>query len=159
MEINIGTKKNPVLFKLKEFKGRKLIDIRKYFTNKDNQEVIPTKKGILLNVMQFNNLIEQININSNTISEYFTDDNSLINNTIEVSFDSLIGRNFNIEDHGGKTIIKLSKDYQNKLNESQQELFSNFILNTHLTLIEMFDDASEIEFFLDVLDKKISKML
>ena len=159
MEVNIGTKKNPVIFKFQDFKGRKLLDIRKYFLSKDTQELVPTKKGILLNIMQFNNLVEQINDNSSKISSYFTELDNSTNHKVEVSFDTLIGRNFNIEVHGGKTIIKLSNNYKNKLNDTQKELFCNMILPIYQTLLEMFDDESEIDFFLDLLDKKLTHIL
>jgi len=159
MEVNIGTKKNPVLFKFQDFKGRKLLDIRKYFINKDTQELVPTKKGVLLNVMQFNNLVEKINDNSTQISSYFTESDKSINQNVKVSFDTLIGRNFTIENEGGKTIIILSNSYKNKLNDTQKELFCNMILPTYQTLLEMFDDESEIDFFLDLLDKKLTHLL
>ena len=159
MEVNIGTKKNPVLFKFQDFKGRKLLDIRKYFINKDTQELVPTKKGVLLNVMQFNNLVEKINDNSTQISSYFTESDKSINQNVKVSFDTLIGRNFTIENEGGKTIIILSNSCKNKLNDTQKELFCNMILPIYQTLLEMFDDESEIDFFLDLLDKKLTHLL
>ena len=34
----IGTKKNPLLITLKEFKGRKLVDIRKFFQDKNEKK-------------------------------------------------------------------------------------------------------------------------
>lgn len=159
MEVNIGTKKNPVLFKFQDFKGKRLLDIRKYFINKDTQELVPTKKGVLLNVMQFNNLVEKINDNSNQISSYFTESDKLLNKNVKVSFEALIGRNFNIETAGGQTNIKLSNTYKNKLNDTQKELFCNMILPMHQTLLEMFDDENEIDFFLDVFDKKLANIL
>ena len=159
MEVNIGTKKNPVLFKFQDFKGRRLLDIRKYFINKDTQELAPTKKGVLLNAMQFNNLVEQINVNNKQILSYFTESDKLLNKNVNISFEALIGRNFNIETAGGQTNIILSNTYQNKLNDTQKELFCNMILPIHQTLLEMFDDENEIDFFLDVLDKKLAYIL
>ena len=82
-----------------------------------------------------------------------------INQNVKVSFDTLIGRNFTIENEGGKTIIILSNSYKNKLNDTQKELFCNMILPTYQTLLEMFDDESEIDFFLDLLDKKLTHLL
>ena len=64
----IGTLRNPILIDVKEFNNQKLIDIRKYFIDKDDSnKLIPTKKGISLNSFHLEQLIDTININAKSV--------------------------------------------------------------------------------------------
>lgn len=66
----IGSKKNPVIVNLKTFKGNEMIDIRKYFTNKDG-ESLPTKKGISLTRRHLYPLFNLLGQSIDDINEYF----------------------------------------------------------------------------------------
>lgn len=47
--------------RVREFKGQKLVDIREFYTKDDDEEnLLPTKKGISLTVSQFENLAKHI---------------------------------------------------------------------------------------------------
>ena len=79
----IGTKKNPLLITLKEFKGRKFVDIRKFYQDKNEEEekLLPTKKGITLNSLQLEQFIEVINTKSINISNFFQKSNDSPSNS------------------------------------------------------------------------------
>lgn len=49
-------KKGTILVSISEFKDKKYLDIRKYFTNKEG-EFAPTRKGISLTSEQFQELL------------------------------------------------------------------------------------------------------
>ena len=56
--VTIGSKNNPLVISLSEYKGRRIVDIRKYYTDKDSKELVPTKKGLSLTLGTFNALEE-----------------------------------------------------------------------------------------------------
>jgi hypothetical protein len=62
----VDAKKNEVALstdcfvRVNEFKGKLLIDIRKYFPGKDGGEMIPGKKGISLNLEQWQTLVSNV---------------------------------------------------------------------------------------------------
>lgn len=49
-----GGKKNTIVFKLSEFEGRKVFDIRRYFYNESTKSFTPTKKGICISEKTYN---------------------------------------------------------------------------------------------------------
>ena len=55
-EIFIGTKDYPLKIQFKTYKGKKYIDIRKWFLERKTNEVLPTKKGISLSEHQFESM-------------------------------------------------------------------------------------------------------
>ena len=72
LKLKIGTEKSPIVIDLKIFKGRKLIDIRKYFHDKTDEEIfLPTKKGISLNPIQFSQLVDALNQSKDEISSFY----------------------------------------------------------------------------------------
>ena len=58
-EIFIGTKDYPLKIQFKTYKGKKYIDIRKWFLERKTNEVLPTKKGISLSEHQFEDVISK----------------------------------------------------------------------------------------------------
>ena len=59
-EILLGPKEYPIKIQIKTFKGKKYLDIRKWFLDRSINEVVPTKKGIMLSDYQFNDVFETV---------------------------------------------------------------------------------------------------
>lgn len=157
LNFKIGTKKNPVLIALKEFKGRRLIDIRKFFQNKDETELLPTKKGISLNQLQLGQFIDVLNSESDNISSFFQD-NGLSKKIIDVNTtQGSIGRGFDMKYNNGNTTLNISEELKSKLGNDNVDFFKNFIDSVYLSAMEVIDDEDDIEMFLDVLNKNINK--
>ncbi len=66
-----GSKKAPLVCELSSYGGKNLLDVRKYFTDKISGELAPTKKGISLNRMQYEALIEVFREKSEIIESWF----------------------------------------------------------------------------------------
>jgi hypothetical protein len=45
----IGSPSSPILVMLREYEGRRFVDVRRYYVDKSTKETKPTKKGITLN--------------------------------------------------------------------------------------------------------------
>lgn len=71
-----GSKKAPLVLELKDYNGSNLIDIRKYFTDKKSGELAPTRKGISLTEVQYQVLVETLNVKSNEIADWFNQESS-----------------------------------------------------------------------------------
>ena len=52
-EIFLGPENYPLKIEVKTFKGKKYIDFRKWFLDRKTNEILPTKKGIMLSEYQF----------------------------------------------------------------------------------------------------------
>ena len=70
-EIFVGPKEYPIKIQVKIFKGRKYLDIRKWYLDKKLNEVLPTKKGISLSEYQFEDIISIISKERDKISKWF----------------------------------------------------------------------------------------
>ena len=55
---SFGSEEYPLKVSFTEFKGKKYLDIRKWYLDKKSDEIKPTKKGISLSHVQFQNIIE-----------------------------------------------------------------------------------------------------
>jgi len=66
-----GSKKAPLLCQLSSYKEMKLIDVRKYFTNKSSGELTATKKGISLTRIQYEALSEVFQEKNEIIESWF----------------------------------------------------------------------------------------
>jgi len=66
-----GSKKAPLLCQLSSYKEMKLIDVRKYFTNKSSGELIATKKGVSLTRIQYEALSEVFQEKNEIIESWF----------------------------------------------------------------------------------------
>ena len=53
MEKELSRKGGAVLINETEFKGRHYIDIRYHYESKDQDELLPTKKGVMLTYKEF----------------------------------------------------------------------------------------------------------
>jgi hypothetical protein len=66
-----GSKKAPLVCQLSSYKEMKLIDVRKYFTNKSSGELIATKKGVSLTRIQYEALSEVFQEKNEIIESWF----------------------------------------------------------------------------------------
>jgi len=149
-----GNKKAPILINLTEYKGRKLIDIRKFFLD-SNGDLKPTKKGISLNPLQLSQFFNIIKENQNDINSYL---NAKLKLESEFAIyiqspKSLIGRSFSIEFEGSDCTVSFNDKINRVYNEDQLQLIGQLLVNFYLTLIELYDE-DEINLILDIFDTK-----
>jgi hypothetical protein len=153
----IGSKRNPTVGSFSEFKGQKLFDLRKHFISPTNsEELIPTKKGISLNELQFKLLIESLNQFSPEIKEFFTESSDF---EIDMEITTTIGREFEIIYENGKTTLKIDENFKTKLAIDQLQLFSKLLDSFYKSLIDVVDDSDEIDLVMDGLNRRINKIL
>jgi len=155
----IGTKKNPLLIGLKEFKGRKLVDIRKFFQDKNESEekLLPTRKGISLNQFQLEQFIEVLNTESHAISNFFQEV-GITEKKIQVEITkSSFGRGFNLEYKNSDTVLKINQDFEDKIGKSNVDFFKKILNCLYQSASDIIEDQDDIELFLDILNKNINK--
>ena len=155
----IGTKKNPLLITLKEFKGRKFVDIRKFYQVKNEKEekLLPTRKGITLNSLQLEQFIEVINTESMNISDFFQKSNNSANK-IEVEItDSSFGRGFNLEYKNGETALSINQNFKDKIGENNVDIFKKLLYCFSESINDIIEDQDDINLLLDILNKNINK--
>ena len=68
-----GSKKAPLICQLSCYKEMKLIDVRKYYTNKASGELVATKKGVSLTRIQYEALAEVFQEKNEIIESWFDD--------------------------------------------------------------------------------------
>jgi len=66
-----GSQKQPFVVSYNNYKGRRLLDVRKYYTVKKTGEVKPTQKGVALNKLQFEVLSNLLQEKSDEIENWF----------------------------------------------------------------------------------------
>lgn len=155
----IGTKKNPLLIGLKEFKGRKLVDIRKFFQDKNESEekLLPTRKGISLNQFQLEQFIEVLNTESHIISNFFQE-GDISEKKIQVEITkSSFGRGFNLEYKNSDTVLKINQDFEDKIGKNNVDFFKKILNCLYQSANDIIEDQDDIELFLDLLNKNINK--
>ena len=141
-EIFLGPEKYPLKLEIKSFKGKKYLDIRKWFFDKKTNEVLPTKKGIMLSHYQFNDVIEAIQKQQKIINDWFQDKVYEEDVVQKLSYETSKIRAKSQEAKNYKTILKkidnksfFSIEYKN--NEI------NFILNKDHEFFKKIDDFNE----------------
>jgi hypothetical protein len=155
----IGSKNSPVIIELKEFEGRKLFDIRKYFVDKKTNELIPTRKGISLNSFQLIQLIETINSKSKVINDFLlNDDSEKLEIFTELKFENLIGRSFKYDFANGKTTIILDEKKFEDVKINELEIIKKMLLSFNSAIFDIVDDQTQVELILDIIDQKIRKI-
>jgi len=70
-EIFLGPENYPLKIEVKTFKGKKYIDFRKWFLDKKTNEILPTKKGIMLSEYQFRDVSDVLINQRKTIDGWF----------------------------------------------------------------------------------------
>ena len=66
-----GSKKAPLVCQLSSYNEVKLVDVRKYFTNKSSGELVATKKGVSLTRIQYEALAEVFQEKNEIIESWF----------------------------------------------------------------------------------------
>lgn len=107
--IKIGSKGAPLIVQEKQFKGRTFVDIRKYFTNNENQE-LPTKKGIMLSKQKCAILIDHI-IESGILKGT----QSSVAEKISSSDVGVLISDFEFELSNGENLLKLDSRFCSKI--------------------------------------------
>lgn len=111
-----GSQKSPLVVKLDKFMGRKTLDIRRYFTNKGDNELLPTKKGLTLTSGGFKYLEEIFNRYGNEINDWLegsiSDSHELVKRTQALENSNNSGREFVIEfdEWSGNTFFALRSE-------------------------------------------------
>lgn len=152
-EIFVGPEEYPIKIQVKKFKGRKFLDIRKWYLDKKLNEVLPTKKGISLSEYQFEDIISIISKERDKISKWFKE-----KFTEEELIDSLI-----VQSEIRRKLSEEAKDFKAK----SQKLTENRIFKieyeegkTQLILNENHQLFKEINMIANTEDfKKIIYLL
>jgi hypothetical protein len=157
LKFDIGTNRSPTIGRFSEFKGQKLFDLRKYFTNQDKaDEPIPTKKGISLNELQFRLLLESLNSQARDIEEFFGSEKAL---NINLEIIQSIGRDFEIVYENGETTLKINETLASKLSSEKTETFAIVIDAFYKSLIDVLEDSDEIEMIMDGVNRRLKRHL
>lgn len=157
LTFKVGTKRNPIIIEFKEYNGRKLADIRKYFLDKeDPSNILPTKKGISLNSYQLGQLIDTLSSNSSTISNFFEDDKI---EKLDIEIKPTIGRSFSCQYENDKVSVVISDQVAHSLTEEKLLFFSKMIEAFNSALHDVIEDDDEINMILDVINQRISRYL
>lgn len=157
LNYKIGTERNPILIAIKEFKGRKLIDIRKHFPDSKNKnDLIPTKKGISLNESQLAALLNELNTNKESIQKYFEQINQE-NLDINLNIGNSLGRKFRFDFENKKTDFFLDSDLANKIGDVHIDVVKKSFYAFHSALLDVIEDDDEIELILDIFSNKLNR--
>lgn len=154
VEFQFGNSKFPIKIRLSEFKGKKLIDIRKHFVKED--EVLPTKKGISLNASQFSQLLNILSNEQITLTEHF----EIAPEDLEyhIEFENTIGRSFSFQDMNDEKKLVLNNKFKDKLNNISPILFGNLILSFYKAIGDVIDEDDILESILDRFDHHIRRI-
>jgi hypothetical protein len=157
LEFKIGTIRNPILIDFKEYNNQKLVDIRKYFIDKnDSSNILPTKKGISLNASQLSQIIEVLNSNSSNISRFFEAEEV---KQIIIDVKPTLGRSFQCKYENNKTTVILDEKLKEKLTSDNLLLFSKMIEAFTSAISDVLDYDDELELIMDIFNQRISRML
>jgi hypothetical protein len=157
LKFDIGTKRSPTIGRFSEFKGQKLFDLRKYFESKDDpDELIPTKKGISLNELQFRLLLEALNSKSREIEMFFESKDEL---HINLEIIQSIGRDFDMAYENGESRLRMNESLASKLSPESTLMFTIIIDSFYKSLIDVVEDSDEIEMIMDGLNRRLKRHL
>lgn len=159
IRVLFGSKKNPIEFSSKIFKGRKLIDIRKQFYNSLG-EIIPTRKGISLNSIQMKEFLTVLIDNVELVKNFLNlDELPQDIESLSINETTTIGRSFNIDFENEKKILHIDSELFEKLDKTQIDFFKLLLLSFYESLFEVIEEDSDIELILDSFDKNLRKRI
>lgn len=170
-EIFVGPEEYPIKIQIKTFKGRKYLDIRKWFLERKSGEVLPTKKGISLSEYQFQDIINIITKEKEKISNWFKEkitEHEVVDSLIKQSeirrklaaeakkfkakSEKLTeNKFFKVEYQNGKTELILNENHQlykeiNKKNSNEDlKNIINLLFISFNQTIQLFDDDENIK--------------
>lgn len=157
LEFKIGTTRNPIMIDFKEYNNQKIVDIRKYYLDKnDSSNILPTKKGISLNVSQLSQIIEVFNANSLNISDFFEASEL---NQIKIDIKPTMGRSFQCKYENNKTTVIIDENIKDRLPSDNLLLFSKMIESFNKALSDVLEQDDEIELIMDTLNQRITRIL
>jgi hypothetical protein len=129
--ISIGPKSAPIVVSLTTYRGARLIDIRRYFKDKNTGDLLPTKKGLALQAKTFDALLMALESARDSITEWFEEGNEDSYREAENLFqgrlrayeesarsphDLSVGKDtwrspvfFEIRSHGGKDVLTFNR--------------------------------------------------
>jgi len=173
-EIFVGPKEYPIKIQVKTFKGRKYIDIRKWFLDRKSNEILPTKKGISLSEYQFEDIFKILSQEKDKISKWFkekiTEDEIIETLTQQAAIRRKIAeeakefktgtkklsenRFFKVEYENGKTQLTINQghplakeiDKINKSDKKDKNKIIEFLLISFNQTMQMFDVDEKIKF-------------
>ena len=173
-EIYVGPKEYPIKIQTKTFKGRKYLDIRKWFLERKSNELLPTKKGISLSEYQFEDIIAIISQEKDKISKWFKEkisEEEIVETLIqqagirrkiaEEAKEFKTGtkklnenRFFKVEYENGKTQLTINENHQlakeiekiNKSDKKGKKKIIEFLLISFNQTMQMFDVDEKIKF-------------
>jgi hypothetical protein len=120
-----GSKKSPLICQLTKYQEMKLIDVRKYYTNKASGELVATKKGVSLTRIQYEALSEVFQEKNEIIESWFDDsqiaqetnakslqERRLHPDTYKIDISEWKGTEISrYEQVGGESVLKLNKNH------------------------------------------------
>lgn len=159
VEFMVGSSRTPIMLSLKEFHGKKLLDIRKYFKAKgEDGELKPTRKGISLTGQQLALVLEALSEHSADIEEFYNDAVDLnIDLNLDMNIDHTMGRLFQFTFENGKTSVLIDKVLSEKVGHNQSTLFVNLLLLFHSALLDALDNEDDVELILDSLNRGLGR--
>ena len=118
----IGAEDSPLMIKLDEYKGRRLVDVRRYYKDKKTKNFLPTRKGLSLTIGTFSSLEEIAYKFGKDIKEWLSsansnglemvrrseavEKNSEFAQDFEIKFDSWRGNSFfSVKSEGSKNVV------------------------------------------------------
>lgn len=160
VEYKVGTKKAPIVINLKEYKGIKLIDIRKFYQDKkDEKNLLPTRKGLSLTAFQLGEVVQALNQNRDDINSFFSN-GTLFESTSEIAieFESTIGRRFQLKFENNQTTVIFDESLKNIYDSQSLDFLKNLLVQFYITLNEVVEDQDDINVILDILDKNLNRI-
>ena len=169
--IYTGSQSYPTVYQLNTFKGRRSLDIRKYFKDKNSNELKPTRKGISLNKLAFEALTMIISDSKKDISDWLDGnsekENKLLSNLKKQSEfvnKELFKANeftsdkenrrasdlYRIKNYGNKKKILLNENHEfmkifNKLDDESKEAIKILLISFDHAM-SLFDKDEDINF-------------
>ena len=83
-----GSKKNPLVCELNTYNNIQLLDVRKYYTDKNTGDLKPTQKGVSLTRVQFEALAEVFRDKADKIESWFEEEASAVSQNVKSLEDS-----------------------------------------------------------------------
>ena len=110
----VGSKKNALIFKLGEYQGKKIFDIRKYYYKTGERTPIPTKKGITLSSKTYKIVSNILKNNDKKIIDWLDGGSSKTENEVK-------------ETHENQCKIREKLPYQNRKYRKADEFWKDQI--------------------------------
>ena len=147
--------KQSLVFKFYEYKGLKLCDLRKYYKESSESEILkPTQKGITLNESQLFQFVEILQNNANDITDFFQSSDKL---EIRVNKAELIGRQFAFDYKNGETELRIGTQLTERMTEEQVVVFAKLLDAVNRAITEVWEE--DVDYILDVINEKINRIL